>query len=42
MGKFFTGFVLGVVVATIGFAGVAHYLDQGVQFIKQTTEQVTK
>ena len=42
MGKFFAGFVLGVVVATIGFAGVAHYLDQGVQFIKSTTEQVTK
>jgi hypothetical protein len=42
MGKFLAGFVLGVVVATIGFAGVAHYLDQGVQAIKNTTEQVMK
>jgi hypothetical protein len=42
MGKFLGGFVLGVVVATIGFAGVANYLDQGVQAIKNTTEQVMK
>jgi hypothetical protein len=42
MGKFFLGFVTGIVVSSIGFSGLAHYLDQGVQFIKQTTEQVTR
>ena len=40
--KYLIGFVIGVVVSSIGFAGLAHYLDQGVQFIKQTTDQVTK
>lgn len=39
MGKFLTGFVFGVVVATIGFAGLAHWLDQGVAVIKDTTER---
>jgi hypothetical protein len=40
--KFLAGFVVGVVVATIGFDGVAHYLDQGVQFIKHTTERAVQ
>ena len=39
MGKFFMGFVLGVVVSSIGFAGLAHWLDQGVAVIKDTTER---
>lgn len=43
MGKIILGFILGVVVSTIGFAGLAHWLDQGVAVIKDTTERaVTK
>jgi len=39
MSKFVMGFVLGVVVSSIGFAGLAHWLDQGVAVIKDTTER---
>ena len=39
MGKIVLGFILGVVVSTIGFAGLAHWLDQGVAVIKDTTER---
>jgi hypothetical protein len=35
-------FVAGIVVATIGFAGVAQYADQGVQKIQQITKEVSK
>ena len=34
-------FVLGIVVATIGFSGVAHYADQGVAKIKEITTEAT-
>jgi hypothetical protein len=37
-----TAFVAGVVVATIGFTGVAHYADIGVQKIQQVTKEVTQ
>ena len=37
------GFILGIVVSTIGFSGVAYYADQGVSKIKEiTTEATTK
>ena len=35
-------FVAGIVVATIGFSGVALYADMGVQKIKEVTQEVTK
>jgi hypothetical protein len=35
-------FVAGVIVATIGFTGVAHYADMGVQKIQEVTREVTK
>jgi hypothetical protein len=35
-------FVAGIVVATIGFAGVAQYADIGVQKIKEVTQEVAK
>lgn len=34
-------FVAGVIVATIGFTGVAQYADMGVEKIKQVTQEVT-
>jgi hypothetical protein len=35
------GFILGVVVSTIGFSGVAYYADQGVNKIKEITQEAT-
>lgn len=32
-------FVAGIVVATIGFSGVAYYADIGVNKIKEVTEE---
>ena len=31
------GFVLGIVVATVGFGGIAQLLDNGVEKVKQVT-----
>jgi hypothetical protein len=35
------GFILGIVVSTIGFSGVAYYADQGVSKIKEITTEAT-
>ena len=35
-------FIAGIVVATIGFSGVATYADQGVQKIQKITQEVAK
>jgi hypothetical protein len=35
MTKFLVGFILGIVVATIGFSGVARLLDNGVSKVKE-------
>ncbi len=40
--KLIIGFVLGVVVSTIGFTGLARVADRGVESIKQTSQEVTK
>lgn len=40
--KFVAGFVLGVVVTTIGFSGVARLLDRGVQTIQETTKELAR
>jgi uncharacterized membrane protein YtjA (UPF0391 family) len=34
-------FILGIIVATIGFSGVAYYADQGVAKIKEITQEAT-
>ena len=34
------GIVLGIVVSTIGFSGVARVLDKSVDTIKQTSQQI--
>ena len=36
------GFVLGVVVATVGFSGVARLLDSGVEVIKSQSQELAK
>jgi hypothetical protein len=33
-------FIMGIVVATVGFSGVARWADQGVQVIKQEARQL--
>ena len=39
--KYFIGFIAGIIVSTIGFSGVAHLLDSGVNKVKQISiEQV--
>lgn len=38
----FTGFVLGLVVATVGFGGVARILDRGIDSIKTHSEELAK
>jgi hypothetical protein len=39
MGKFIAGFILGIVVATIGFSGVARLLDNGVNKVKEVATE---
>lgn len=36
------GFVLGLVVATVGFSGVARMLDRGITSIKTQSEELAK
>jgi capsular polysaccharide biosynthesis protein len=36
------GIVIGIVIATIGFSGVARLLDRGVQTIQQTTKELAQ
>jgi len=42
MSKFFVGFILGVVVATIGFSGVARLLDSGVEVVKEKSQDLSR
>lgn len=36
------GFVLGIVVATVGFGGVARILDKGVSTVKSQSQELAK
>ena len=38
--NFLIGIVVGIVVATVGFSGVARWADHGVQVIKQEAKQL--
>ena len=41
MSKLLIGFILGIVVATVGFSGIAKMLDNGVNKVKEVSiEQV--
>ena len=42
MTKFIVGFVLGIVISTIGFAGLARLADRGVEQLKQTSQEAAK
>lgn len=36
------GFILGVVVATVGFGGVTRILDKGVDTVKEQSQELAK
>lgn len=42
MGKLIVGFVLGLVVATVGFGGIARILDRGIETVKTQSQEMAK
>jgi hypothetical protein len=40
MGKILIGFVTGLVVATVGFSGIARILDNGVTAVKSQSKEL--
>ena len=42
MNKILIGFVLGVVVSTVGFSGITRMADKGVETIKTQTQEIAK
>ena len=42
MTKILIGFVLGIVVATVGFGGIARMLDRGVETVKTQSQDLAK
>ena len=34
------GFILGFIVATVGFSGIVNFLDENVSVAKETIEQI--
>lgn len=42
MKRFLIGFVLGVVVATVGFNGITRILDRGVTEIQNQSKELAK
>ena len=38
----FIGFILGVIVATVGFSGVARMLDHGVEAVKSHSQEYSQ
>jgi hypothetical protein len=36
------GFILGLVVATVGFGGIARILDNGIQTVKTQSQELAK
>ena len=42
MRNFILGTVFGIVIATVGFSGIARLLDRGVDTVKTQTQDLTK
>jgi hypothetical protein len=42
MRNLIVGFVMGLVVATVGFSGVARLLDRGVETIKTQSQELAR
>jgi len=42
MRTFIGGFIVGLIVATVGFGGVARILDRGVETVKAQSQELAK
>jgi hypothetical protein len=42
MTNLLVGFILGIVVATVGFSGIAKMADNGVNKVKEVTQEQVK
>ena len=42
MSKLIIGFILGLVVASVGFGGVARILDHGIDQVKTQSQELAK
>jgi len=42
MTKLLIGFILGIVVSTVGFSGIAKIADNGVNKVKEVTQEQVK
>ena len=42
MSKLIIGFILGLVVATVGFGGIARMLDNGVSAVKTHSKELAR
>jgi hypothetical protein len=42
MSKLLIGFILGIVVSTVGFSGIARMLDNGVNKVKEVSQEQVK
>lgn len=42
MSKFIAGFVIGLVVASVGFSGIARILDRGVETIQTQSRELAQ
>ena len=42
MSKLIVGFVFGLVVATVGFSGIAKMLDRGIDTVKEKSVELSK
>ena len=42
MSKLIIGFILGLVVATVGFGGIAQILDNGVSAVKTHSQELAQ
>lgn len=40
--RFILGVIVGVVIASVGFSGVAKILDRGVEAVKTQTQELSK
>ena len=40
--RFVTGFILGLIVATVGFSGVARMVDNGIDRVKAQSQELAK
>jgi hypothetical protein len=42
MKAFFLGTVFGLVLATVGFSGLAHMVDKGIETVKVQSQELAK